>query len=63
MGIVDRTPPTVRGNLGEYNKIIKVASSTGGGTIPGSSVTAKEVIPIGVKRVVIGATGVVYLLK
>ena len=89
MGIVDRTPQTVRGNLGEYNKIIKVASSTtfeatgsneasafivenatnvvvhasGGGTIPGSSVTAKEVIPIGVKRVVIGATGVVYLLK
>ena len=89
MGIVDRTPPPVRGNLGEYNKIIKVASSTtfeatgsneasafivenatnvvvhasGGGTIPGSSVTAKEVIPIGVKRVVIGATGVVYLLK
>ena len=89
MGIVDRTPPTVRGNLGEYNKIIKVASSTtfeatgsneasafivenatnvnifgsGGGNIPGSSVTAKEVIPIGVKKVVIGATGVVYLLK
>ena len=89
MGIVDRTPPTVRGNLGKYNKIIKVNSSTtfeatgsneasafivenatnvvvhasGGGTIPGSSVTAKEVIPIGVKRVVIGATGVVYLLK
>ena len=27
MGIVDRTPPTVRGNLGEYNKIIKVAST------------------------------------
>ena len=89
MGIVDRTPPAVRGNLGEYNKIIKVNSSTtfeatgsneasafivenatnvvvhasGGGTIPGSSVTAKEVIPIGVKKVVIGATGVVYLLK
>ena len=89
MGIVDRTPPTVRGNLGEYNKIIKVNSSTtfeatgsneasafivenatnvvvhasGGGTIPGSSVTAKEVIPIGVKKVVIGANGVVYLLK
>ena len=89
MGIVDRTPPVTRGNLGEYNNIIKVNSSTtfeatgsneasafivenatnvvvhasGGGTIPGSSVTAKEVIPIGVKRVVIGATGVVYLLK
>ena len=28
MGIVDRTPPTVRGNLGKYNKIIKVNSST-----------------------------------
>ena len=89
MGIVDRTPPSIRGNLDKYNKIIKVNSSTtfeatgsneasafivenatnvvvhasGGGTIPGSSVTAKEVIPIGVKRVVIGATGVVYLLK
>ena len=89
MGIVDRTPPTVRGNLGKYNKIIKVNSSTtfeatgsneakafiienatnvvvhasGGGSIPGSSVTAKEVIPIGVKKVVIGSTGVVYLLK
>ena len=89
MGIVDRSAPSVRGNLGEYNKIIKVNSSTtfeatgsneasafivenatnvvvhgsGGGHIPGSSVTAKEVIPIGVKKVVIGATGVVYLLK
>ena len=89
MGIVYRTPPSVRGNLGQYNKIIKVNSSTtfeatgsneasafivenatnvvvhasGGGTIPGSSVTAKEVVPIGVKKVVIGATGVVYLLK
>ena len=89
MGIVDRTPPSVRGKLGKYNKIIKVNSSTtfeatgsneasafivenatnvvvhasGGGTIPGSSVTAKEVVPIGVKKVVIGATGVVYLLK
>ena len=89
MGIVDRSAPSVRGNLGVYNKIIKVDSSTtfhapgsneasafivenatnvvvhasGGGTIPGSSVTAKEVVPIGVKKVVIGATGVVYLLK
>ena len=89
MGIVDRSAPSVRGNLGVYNKIIKVDSSTtfhatgsneasafivenatnvvvhasGGGTIPGSSVTTKEVVPIGVKKVVIGATGVVYLLK
>ena len=30
MGIVDRTPPSVRGNLGEYNKIIKVLSNTFG---------------------------------
>ena len=40
-----------------------VVHASGGGTIPGSSVTAKEVVPIGVKKVVIGATGVVYLLK
>ena len=79
MGIVDRTPPSVRGNLGEYNKIIKVNSSTTfeglvqmkdhafivenyqccrsrfrwWNHIPVSSVT-KEVIPIGVKKVVIG---------
>ena len=40
-----------------------VVHASGGGSIPGSSVTAKEVIPIGVKKVVIGSTGVVYLLK
>ena len=28
MGIVDRTPPTIRGNLGDYNHAQKVASST-----------------------------------
>tara|TARA_B100000530_G_C15593833_1_gene343482 strand:- start:186 stop:455 length:270 start_codon:yes stop_codon:yes gene_type:complete len=88
MGIVDRTPPTVRGNLGKYNKIIKVNSSTtfeatgsneakafilenvsnvvihgsGGGQIPGTALSADTLYEIGVKKVVIGSSGIAYLL-
>jgi len=88
MGIVDRTPPTVRGNLGKYNKIIKVNSSTtfeatgsneakafilenvsnvvvhgsGGGQIPGTSLSADTLYEIGVKKIVIGSSGIAYLL-
>ena len=88
MGIVDRTPPSVRGNLGEYNKIIKVNSSTtfeatgsneakafilenvsnvvvhgsGGGQIPGTALSADTLYEIGVKKVVIGSSGIAYLL-
>tara|TARA_Y100000592_G_scaffold83586_1_gene133553 strand:- start:384 stop:653 length:270 start_codon:yes stop_codon:yes gene_type:complete len=89
MGIVDRTPPTVRGNLGEYNTATKVASNTSvafsgsnegraflvenksnvtiecsnGGTIAGTGLIAGEVYPIGVKKVTIASTGVVYVLR
>ena len=88
MGIVDRTPPTVKGNLGKYNKIIKVGSSTtfeatgsneakafiledvsnvvvhgsGGGVIPGTALSADTVYEIGVKKIVIGSSGIAYLL-
>tara|TARA_B100001778_G_scaffold319660_1_gene309363 strand:- start:1041 stop:1310 length:270 start_codon:yes stop_codon:yes gene_type:complete len=88
MGIVDRTPPTVRGNLGKYNKIIKVNSSTtfeatgsneakafilenvsnvvvhgsGGGQIPGTALSADTLYEIGVKKIVIGSSGIAYLL-
>ena len=88
MGIVDRTPPSVRGNLGEYNKIIKVNSSTtfeatgsneakafilenvsnvvihgsGGGQIPGTALSADTLYEIGVKKIVIGSSGIAYLL-
>ena len=88
MGIVDRTPPSVRGNLGEYNKIIKVGSNTtfeatgsneakafilenvsnvvihgsGGGQIPGTALSADTLYEIGVKKVVIGSSGIAYLL-
>ena len=88
MGIVDRTPPSVRGNLGKYNKIIKENSSTtfeatgsneakafilenvsnvvihgsGGGQIPGTALSADTLYEIGVKKVVIGSSGIAYLL-
>jgi len=35
---------------------------SGGGTLPGTTLTADTLYPIGVKKVVIGATGVVYVL-
>ena len=87
-GTLFRTPPIVRGNLGEYNRATKVASSTtffatgsnegagflvqnksnvtiecsNGGTIAGTGLNTGEVYPIGVKKVTIAATGVVYVL-
>ena len=89
MGIVDRTPPSIRGNLGDYNHAQKVDSSTtvafsgsnegraflvenksnvtiecsGGGTIVGTGLTAGNLYEIGVKKVTIGSTGVVYVLR
>jgi len=89
MGIVDRTPPAVRGNLGEYNSATKVLSNTSvafsgsnegraflvenksnvtiecsnGGTIAGTGLIAGEVYPIGVKKVTIAASGVIYVLR
>lgn len=89
MGIVDRSAPSVRGNLGEYNSATKVLSNTSvafsgsnegraflvenksnvtiecsnGGTIAGTGLIAGEVYPIGVKKVTIAATGVVYVLR
>ena len=89
MGIVDRTPPSIRGNLGDYNHAQKVASSTtvafsgsnegraflvenksnvtihcsAGGTIDGTGLVAGTVYPIGVQKVTIGSTGVVYVLR
>ena len=88
MGIVGRTPPTVRGNLGKYNKVITVGNSvtyhatgsneasafmigntdttitfSGGGAAAGTAFNTKEVYEIGVKKVVNGGSGVVYLLK
>ena len=88
MGIVDRTPPTIRGNLGDYNHAQKVASSTtvafsgsnegraflvenksnvvihcsAGGTIDADALVAGTLYPIGVKKVAIGGTGVIYVL-
>ncbi len=87
-GTMFRTPPSVRGNLGDYNRVTKVDSSTtyhstgsnegagfivenvtnvvihasAGGTLAGSTLTAKTLYPIGVKKVVIGGTGVVHVL-
>ena len=89
MGIVGRTPPSVRGNLGTYNNSTTVASSTtvafsgsnegraflvgnasnvvihcsNGGTIDADGLLAGTVYPIGVKKVAIGATGVIYVLR
>ena len=89
MGIVDRTPPAVRGNLGEYNSSTKVDSNTevafsgssegraflvenkgnvtihcsNGGTIAGTGLIAGEIYPIGVKKVTIANTGVIYVLR
>ena len=34
----------------------------GGGTIPGTSLTADTLYPIGVKKVAIGGSGIVYVL-
>jgi hypothetical protein len=39
-----------------------VISLTNGGTLPGSTLTVNTLYPIGVKKVAIGATGVVYIL-
>ena len=88
VGIAGRSKPTER-QLGEYNRITKVLSSTtvaftgsnagagfivgvvdnvvihtpGGGTIPGTSLTADTLYPIGVSKVAIGSDGVVYVLQ
>ena len=88
-GIVGRTKPTIRGNLGTYNKSTKVLSNTtiafsgsdegaaflvenksnvtiecsGGGTIAGTGLVAGTLYPIGVQKVTIAATGVVYVLQ
>ena len=88
-GIVGRTKPTIRGNLGTYNKSTKVLSNTtvafsgsnegaaflvenksnvtiecsGGGTIAGTGLTAGTLYEIGVKKVTIAATGVIYVLQ
>jgi hypothetical protein len=40
-----------------------VVHGSGGGTIPGTSLTADTLYPIGVKKVVIGASGIVYVLR
>jgi hypothetical protein len=89
MGIVGRSAPAVRGNLGEFNSATKVLSNTSvafsgsnegraflvenksnvtiecsnGGTIAGTGLIVGEVYPIGVKKVTIAATGVVYVLR
>ena len=39
-----------------------VVHGSGGGTIPGTSLTADTLYPIGVNKVVIGADGIVYVL-
>ena len=40
-----------------------VITTAGGGTLPGSTLTADTLYPIGVKQVVNGASGIVYVLK
>ena len=74
-GIVGRAKPVVQGNLGEYKRVTLVpASTTLPDTrsnecsgficekIPGTSLTADTLYPIGVKKVVIGSTGKVHVL-
>ena len=39
-----------------------VIHGSGGGTIPGTSLTADTLYPIGVSKVVIGNAGIVYVL-
>tara|TARA_R110000765_G_scaffold164810_2_gene269869 strand:- start:224 stop:508 length:285 start_codon:yes stop_codon:yes gene_type:complete len=39
-----------------------VIHGSGGGTIPGTSLTADTLYPIGVNKVVIGSSGIVYVL-
>jgi hypothetical protein len=39
-----------------------VIHGSGGGTIPGTSLTADTLYPIGVNKVAIGASGIVYVL-
>ena len=39
-----------------------VIHGSGGGSIPGTSLTADTLYPIGVKKVTIGASGIVYVL-
>ena len=39
-----------------------VIHGSGGGTIPGTSLTADTLYPIGTKKVVIGNNGIVYVL-
>jgi hypothetical protein len=89
MGIVDRTKPVIRGNLGDYNHATKVDSSTtiafsgsnegraflvenksnvvihcsAGGTIGADALVAGTLYPIGVQKVAIGGTGVIYVLR
>ena len=88
-GIVGRSKPTVRGNLGTYNKSTKVLSNTtvafsgsnegaaflvgnasnvvihpsNGGTIGADGLVAGTLYPIGVEKIVIGNTGVIYVLQ
>ena len=40
-----------------------VIHTPGGGTLPGSALTADTLYPIGVKQVAIGNSGIVYVLK
>ena len=87
VGIGGRSKPTDH-QLGDYNGITKVNSSTtvafsgsnagagfivenvtnvtihgaGGGSLPGSALLVDTVYPIGVKKVVIGASGIVHVL-
>ncbi len=39
-----------------------VVHAAGGGTLPGTSLTADTLYPIGVKKVVIGSDGIVHVL-
>ena len=39
-----------------------VIHGSGGGTIPGTSLTADTLYPIGVNKVAIGGSGIVYVL-
>tara|TARA_B100000287_G_scaffold188220_1_gene177945 strand:+ start:444 stop:734 length:291 start_codon:yes stop_codon:yes gene_type:complete len=87
-GIVGRTKPTVRGNLGKYNHVKTVGNSetffatgsneaaafivgntdtvltfSGGGSVAGTAFNTKEIVEIGIQKVVNGGSGVVYLLR
>ena len=68
-GIVGRTKPTIRGNLGTYNKSTKVLSNTTvafSGSNEGAAFLVENngtIYDIGVKKVTIAATGVIYVLQ